>query len=274
MAASSSEEPKTSYADEAKKVYERMRRRSGELGISGSAGKKGPCRVGFVGIARECRLLVWARDAEDDDPNAPVLSERFAALGRKIAARRDPPGWDDISDTGAFGGLRCISLPVCDLEGTTSYIVAFGTAYPLAKAQCLAERLALMLGPVVDQELSRATGGTSRRLAPDGSSALRELLEREIATANSRTTIDKIHNQVEEVRSIMEHNVEMILDRGEKLEDLEQKSDDLSKATLAFKKQARKLKRWHLMNQVKWGVAVGTLVTASVAIPITALALA
>ena len=72
----------------------------------------------------------------------------------------------------------------------------------------------------------------------------------------------------------MERNVEMILDRGEKLEDLEAKTDDLSTATLAFKKQARKLKRWHLMNQVKWGVAVGTLVTASVAIPIAALAAA
>ena len=34
----------------------------------------------------------------------------------------------------------------------------------------------------------------------------------------------------------------MILDRGERLDSLENKSDELSKATLVFKKQARKLK--------------------------------
>ena len=63
-------------------------------------------------------------------------------------------------------------------------------------------------------------------------------------------------------------------DRGEKLGALNDKADELHGATKAFRQQARKLKRWHLMNQVKWGVAVGTLVTASVAIPIAVLAAA
>lgn len=267
-------EPKSSnpMAD-MKRMYEKYSRSSPSLMPSGP---KGPCRVGFIGLARDGKLLVWARDTTDESPGAAIVSERFAALGRKMAGRPDPPGWDDLSDNGGGrsverggGGLRCIKLPVCDLTGTTSWICAFGTAYPLPKAQSLAERLAIMLGPVVDQELKKGS-----RLDPDGAQALRALLEREIVSANSRNQIDRIANQVDEVRSIMERNVEMILDRGEKLEDLEAKSDDLSKATLAFKKQARKLKRWHLMNQVKWGVAVGTLVTASVAIPIAAVAAA
>mmetsp|Transcript_7584 Transcript_7584/g.31398 ORF Transcript_7584/g.31398 Transcript_7584/m.31398 type:complete len:181 (+) Transcript_7584:609-1151(+) len=114
----------------------------------------------------------------------------------------------------------------------------------------------------------------AKRLGPAGAADLRGVLEREIEAANSRAALDKVANQVEEVRAIMERNVEMILDRGERLDALESKSDALSEATLAFKKQARKLKRWHLMNQVKWGVAVGSLVTASVAIPIVILAAA
>ena len=84
-------------------------------------------------------------------------------LGRKMAARSDPPGWDDISDSSpnrvdrGGGTLRCIKLPVADLKGTSSYIVACGGAYPLGKAQALCERLALMLSPLVDQELARSS---------------------------------------------------------------------------------------------------------------------
>lgn len=228
---------------------------------------EGPNRIGLIGISRDKTLLVWARD-NDGLEHDVILSERFSSLGRKMAGRSDTPGWDDISDTRAPGGtIRCIGLPVHDLGGATKYVVAFGTGFPVDRAQCLAERLALMLGPLVEQELK-----TDNRLSPEVSSNFRQLLEREIATANSRAKLDNINNQVEQVRSIMERNVEMILDRGESLKDLEDKSDQLSTTTLAFKAQARKLKRWHLMNQVKWGVAVGTIVTVSVAVPILALA--
>ena len=237
---------------------------------------KAPCRVGFIGMARDRKLLVWARDGGEIGPTTAVLSERYAALGRRMAGRSDPPGWDDISDSSSKdnASMRCIKLPVCDLDGTSSYIVAFGTGYPLAKAQSLCERLALLLGPLVDAALASKDASKAKGVSPESAVQLREVLEREIASANDRAKVQQVENQVAEVRSIMERNVEMILDRGEKLESLENKSDELNSATGMFRKQARKLKRWHLMNQVKWGVAVGTLVTASVAVPIAILAVA
>lgn len=125
-----------------------------------------------------------------------------------MAGRTDPPGWDDISDSGSTrnvdrggGPIRCIALPVHDLDGTTKYIIAFGAGYPVNKAQCLAERLALMLGPLVEQELGKTPKGSSRRLAPDAATNFRKLLEREIATANSRAIMDNINNQVEQVNA-------------------------------------------------------------------------
>ncbi|KAH8057799.1 hypothetical protein JL722_6338 [Aureococcus anophagefferens] len=116
-----------------------------------------------------------------------------------------------------------------------------------------------------------ATAKKAKGVSPEGAKQLREVLEREIAAANSSARLHEVANQVEEVRAIMEKNVEMILDRGEQLESLDAKSEDLSTATGMFRKQARKLKRWHLMNQVKYGLAVGTIVTASVAVPIAIL---
>ena len=229
-----------------------------------------PARVGFVGVSRDRKLVAHAQDDED-----PRIGERTASLARKIAQRADPPGWDDIADTSRKGeGLRAIKLPVCDLDGTTAYVVAFGMGYPVQKAQALCERLALMLGPMVDLDLEEAKGQGRTRCTPDGATRLREVLERELRDANSSSQLQQVANQVEAVRGIMERNVEMLLDRGEKLDALNDKADELHGATKAFRQQARKLKRWHLMNQVKWGVAVGTLVTASVAIPIAVLAAA
>ena len=252
--------------------------RSAAIAAGREADPSAPCRVGFLGVARDRKLLVWARDGAEIGPHTAVLSERYAALGRRVVARADPPGWDDVADGSSKpreaggGALRAIKLPVCDLEGTTAYVVAFGAGYPLAKAQGLCERLALLLGPLVENELALLDlEKKARGVSPEGARRLREVLEREIAAANSDAKLRSVANQVEEVRAIMERNVETILDRGERLDALERKGDDLRTATGMFRKKARQLKRWHLMNQVKWGVAVGTLVTASVAVPVAIL---
>mmetsp|Transcript_23799 Transcript_23799/g.71393 ORF Transcript_23799/g.71393 Transcript_23799/m.71393 type:complete len:309 (+) Transcript_23799:217-1143(+) len=271
----------TKAAERARAASTAASQKARELARQASAPRvdaSAPVRVGFLGVSRDRKLLVWARDGEDLGPHTAVLSERYAALGRKMAGRADPPGWDDISEgdkrpaEAGGGALKAIKLPVCDLEGTTAYVVAFGAGYPIAKAQALCERLALLLGPMVDTELKGPP--LPGALAPEGARRLREVLEREIAHANSSSQLQKVANQVESVRAIMEQNVEMILDRGEKIDALEDKSDKVHQASAMFRKQGRKLRRWHLMNQVKWGVAVGTMVTASVAIPIAILAAA
>lgn len=46
---------------------------------------------------------------------------------------------------------------------------------------------------------------------------------------------------------------EKILQRGEKLEDLEARSDELSESATLFQKGAKSFKRWHYMNQVRPG---------------------
>ena len=94
------------------------------------------------------------------------------------------------------------------------------------------------------------------------------ILTRELAHANSLGKVQELQDQIESIRTVMERNVEMLLDRQEALGELEAKTNDLSAMSTGFRKNARKLRRWHLMNQVKWGVAIGTLVTASVRSPL------
>ena len=96
-----------------------------------------------------------------------LLSESFAPdaaqvavnLGRKMVERKPPPGWDDIHTE----GWRAIKLPVHDLGGCTSFIVVFGGDFPPENAQGLTERLALMLGPMVDGRIVDGNPGMKKR---------------------------------------------------------------------------------------------------------------
>ena len=78
-------------------------------------------------------------------------------------------------------------------------------------------------------------------------------------------------DQLEDVKAIMASNVEALLDRGEKLEELEDKANELSGASHVFRKTARAIRRFHLWQQVKYGATIGTIVTAAVAVPIVIL---
>jgi hypothetical protein len=218
--------------------------------------------------------------------------EVAVALGRKIMVRKAPPGWDDIHTE----GWRAVKLPVHDMLGATSYIVVFGGDFDPKRAQAIVERFALMLGPMVEgvvdsgKQLADAAetsqlGGSSGAAGRGGGygvdaaaeqvlavhQVMEPVLRREIQHANSKRKIDELHNQISDVRKIMEQNVDMILDRQEDLEALSNKTEALASTANTFRKKTRQLRRWHLMNQVKWGVMVGTVVTASVAIPIALL---
>lgn len=238
--------------------------------------------VVYVAVGRQCvRSTYNVTVSEAVGSDTPDVATK---LGRKMLKRKSPPGWDDIS----CDGWRCIKLPVHDKGGCTSLVIVFGGDFDPKRAQATTERLALLLCPMLDgqlldgdatedrdrQDIQAADSARSDAEMREMNDVMTPILEREIEHANSMTKLEEVKNQVEQVKSIMVHNIEMILDRQEELEELDAKASQLADAGLQFRKKTRKLRRWHLMNQVKWGVAVGTLVTASVAIPIAILATA
>ena len=53
----------------------------------------------------------------------------------------------------------------------------------------------------------------------------------------------QVQNQVDEVIGIMHNNIEKVMARGEKLESLQNKTDDLQQGALQFKRGATKVRR-------------------------------
>ena len=84
-------------------------------------------------------------------------------------------------------------------------------------------------------------------------------------TANP-TRVQEVRAQVESVRQVMAANVSAVLDRGERLDALEGKADDLGSTAAAFQRQGQALRRRMWLNSVKSklfaGLAVGLVLLA------------
>lgn len=85
----------------------------------------------------------------------------------------------------------------------------------------------------------------------------------------------EIQQEIDRLKDIMHENINNILARGEKAEDMLQKAEELEHQALAFKKNTmdlrRKMKRKHLMWQALYGATATTAVTAAIAVPLALL---
>jgi Synaptobrevin len=75
-----------------------------------------------------------------------------------------------------------------------------------------------------------------------------------------------VQDQVESLKEIMARNIELILERGDRLERLQEQSTDLSHMASIFKKRSAQVKRQMLWQNAKHGLVLGSAITAGVAI--------
>lgn len=75
-----------------------------------------------------------------------------------------------------------------------------------------------------------------------------------------------VNDQINSVKEQMGKNIDLILERGEKLEDLQQEANRLEEMSRSFKKGAKKLRRVQMWQNAKYGLVVGSAVTAGVAV--------
>lgn len=74
-----------------------------------------------------------------------------------------------------------------------------------------------------------------------------------------------LDQQIQACQQTMQDNIEVILQNGERMEDLERSATQLQEMAGVFKKRARKLRRFQMMKNAKHGIILGTVVTAATA---------
>ena len=70
----------------------------------------------------------------------------------------------------------------------------------------------------------------------------------------------QVHGEIEQVKDVMVHNIERVLERGERIELLVDKTDNLNQQAFAFKKRSTQLKVYIKRNFVT--IDVNTLYLA------------
>lgn len=89
-----------------------------------------------------------------------------------------------------------------------------------------------------------------------------------LPTPQQQRMID-IRRQVDDVRQVMADNVERIMERGERLENLEDRSGAMRASAMSFKSTARRVQRHFCQQNLKWTL----ILLAVLAVVVTAIVL-
>eukprot|EP01080_Neovahlkampfia_damariscottae_P007182 gene7182-11494_t len=89
------------------------------------------------------------------------------------------------------------------------------------------------------------------------------ILASKISHYSKNEKIFQIKNQVEETKDIMIENIEKVIERGEKLEILVEKSEDLSESAVVFNQTARNVK-WLMLRRNMYLIIILIIIIISI----------
>ncbi|KAJ3205602.1 hypothetical protein HK099_000759 [Clydaea vesicula] len=79
----------------------------------------------------------------------------------------------------------------------------------------------------------------------------------------------QVQEQVDEVIGIMHKNIEKVMERGEKLDSLQTKTDDLQQGALQFKKGATKVRKQMWWKDLKLKLVIAGIILVIIAVIVT-----
>ena len=80
-----------------------------------------------------------------------------------------------------------------------------------------------------------------------------------------------LHPQVDEVKDIMTQNIDKVLERGEKIEILVDKTEELSSTADSFQKSSKKLKTQMWWRDKKWTIVIVLVILVVIGIIVLAI---
>lgn len=212
-------------------------------------------------------------EAGSDDGTTRVIT-----AAQKITKMKPTAGWEmsrSFSVRGSVNPFRGIKLhfyePVTDdeiIDGRPScdiIIWAFCCVYNVNQcneetAKAFLTKLVFISEPLRGMPWWREGGTLSAQ--PSFAPTLQQQME----NVEEISKLAMMQQHVDETKAIMQHNIENILERGEKIEDLQDEANQLSQAAKVFKKSARKVKRFKMIQNAKHGVILGTAITGAVGV--------
>uniref|UniRef100_A0A7S4J1D9 V-SNARE coiled-coil homology domain-containing protein n=1 Tax=Odontella aurita TaxID=265563 RepID=A0A7S4J1D9_9STRA len=87
-----------------------------------------------------------------------------------------------------------------------------------------------------------------------------------LETVGYQGKLAMVNQSINTTKEIMARNIETLLERGETLEELDERATELNVMSKQFRKRAEQVKRFEMWQNAKHGLLIGTAVTAGVAV--------
>ncbi|XP_028273223.1 vesicle-associated membrane protein 8 isoform X2 [Parambassis ranga] len=90
------------------------------------------------------------------------------------------------------------------------------------------------------------------------------------ASGSATTKMDQVQGQVNEVKVILKDNINKVLERGDRLDDLIGKTDDLQASADSFQRTSTRVARKYWWKNIKMMILIGVIVLVIVILIILA----
>lgn len=204
--------------------------------------------------------LHWCCVARGDVILAQAGSREGAVdkLAKTITAKKPTAGWEFAS----AGSLKAVKLHI---YATRELVWSASCVHDHESnaAKAFLEKILVMTEPLRESP----TWLTGIHFAAQGDFG--PMLQQRFDQANATDKVSRVQERVDDVKGIMNQNIQILLENHDKAEVLENKSAHLAEQANLFRKAGRNLKRFYLWQNAKFGAAAGTAVTAGTAIVVT-----
>lgn len=141
-----------------------------------------------------------------------------------------------------------------------SFVVVADMSLEKEQVQSFIEKLVYITMPMRDDELWRKGDMlcAQNTFAP--------ILLHQMQQVDEQGRLAMVNEKVNTTKEIMRENIELTLEREETLDELRRQSEELSTMSKQFKKRAKQVKRFKMVQNAKHGVILGTAVTATAAV--------
>ncbi|KAF7837328.1 putative vesicle-associated membrane protein 726 [Senna tora] len=151
---------------------------------------------------------------------------------------------------------------------TFNYLVENGFTYCVVAVESAGRQIPIAFLERIKEEFTKKYGGgkaataSARGLNKEFGPKLKAQMQYCVDHPEEISKLAKVKAQVSEVKGVMMENIEKVLDRGEKIELLVDKTEDLRSQAQDFKTQGTKVKRKMWIENMKMKLIVFAIVVA------------
>lgn len=214
----------------------------------------------YVGICRNDVILV---EVGEDNYDGAVIE-----LGKKLLSKKATPGWE--FQRNKKKQLRGIKLHVFEHVGQRdnmpeqklvwSFAAISESSLEKEQVKSFLEKMVFITEPMRQEEEWRC--GDLLCAQESFASTLLQRMEQ----VEYQGRLAMVNQQIQSTKEIMSKNIDLILEREEHLQTMEERSESLNVLSKQFKKRSKQLKRYKMWQNAKHGVVMGTAITTGVAV--------